>query len=242
MANESVKDFKTPYERWSSEIKTAEKSLDKWKKQSDKIVQRYLGDATPEKRRVADSFNLNLFHSNVTTLTSMLYGNTPKIDVSRRYAQADDDVGRVAAEMMERLLNLDMAENGAETDAIFRATLQDRLLSGLGCARVRYTAEFSGEEGAEQLTFEDAPLEYYYWGDVLFPWARKFTDLPWMAYRSYLTKDEVAERFGEEVADNLQYKEQKASNEGVDVDEHRSNWEKRRSGSCGTKRIGKCIG
>jgi hypothetical protein len=151
-------------------------------------------------RKVLAPERINLFHSNVTTLMSMLYGNVPQVDVSRRYADADDDVGRVAAEMMERLLNNDISENGEEINAVLRSTLQDRLLPGLGCARVRYEAEFEQvevevavqKEGAEQpetvfemqteerLVFEDAPCDYYYWRDVLWSWARNWSELTWL--------------------------------------------------------------
>jgi len=212
---ESKKDFKeTPqgkYNYWSEELQAAQLTLRTFHKQGDKINARYLG----KNKTREEGFKLNLFHSNVTTLGDMLYGNTPKIDVSRRYAQADDDVGRVAAEMIERLLNLDIAANGAEIDAVLRSTLQDRLLPGLGCARVRYEMESeqvdTPDGPQEQLISEAAPVEYYFWGDVLWGWARNWADVPWLAYRSYLTKDEIEERFGEDAADNIPLKKQKAA-------------------------------
>ena len=125
---ESKKDYKqTPqgkYAYYSDEIKASQKMLENWTAKGDKIVQRYLGKQSSLGTKfegMDNTFHLNLFHSNVTTLGSMLYGNTPQIDVSRRYAQPDDDAGRVAAEMMERLLNLDAQRNGAQIDAVLRS-------------------------------------------------------------------------------------------------------------------------
>jgi len=69
----------------------------------------------------------------------MLYGSVPKIDVSRRYADANDDKSRVAAEIMQRLLNEDVQVNGKEIDNVLRSALQDRFTAGLGTAKVRYT-------------------------------------------------------------------------------------------------------
>jgi hypothetical protein len=227
---ESKTDFEdTPagkYKYWAEELNTSLAARKPWWKKADKIVSRYLG----EKKNGDDSasFDLNMFHSNVKTLGDMLYGNTPKIDVSRRYAQPNDDVGRVAAEMMERLLNLDIAENGAEIDAVFRSTLQDRLLAGLGCAKVRYEIEteqvpvmsdegmpMMGEDGKplieEKLIFEDAPTDYFYWGDITWGWCRNWAKMPWIAFRSYLTKDQIAERFGKEVADGVKFQKQTKS-------------------------------
>ena len=207
------------YAYWAEELNASKKAREKWWKQADKIVNRFIGK-TPRKDT---TFDLNLFHSNTKTLGDMLYGNTPQIDVSRRYAQPDDDVGRVAAEMMERLLNLDVQENGAEIDAVLRSTLQDRLLAGLGCARVRYDAQIeqvplpdvyneNGEPVMEdRLVSEDAPIDYYYWGDVLWGWCRNWAELPWLAFRSYLTKEEMAERFGDEAAEGATYKKQTKS-------------------------------
>tara|TARA_R110000764_G_scaffold40882_7_gene91492 strand:- start:6021 stop:8222 length:2202 start_codon:yes stop_codon:yes gene_type:complete len=227
---ESKTDFEdTPagkYKYWAEELTTSLAARKPWWKKADKIVSRYLG----EKKGGDDSasFDLNMFHSNVKTLGDMLYGNTPKIDVSRRYAQPNDDVGRVAAEMMERLLNLDIAENGAEIDAVFRSTLQDRLLAGLGCAKVRYEIETEqvpvmSDDGMpmmvednqplmeEKLIFEDAPTDYFYWGDITWGWCRNWARMPWIAFRSYLTKDQITARFGEEVADEVKFQKQTKS-------------------------------
>ena len=223
---ESVTDFeKTPqgqYRYWAEELKASLKMTEKWRKQADKIVNRFLGKRSTSSTSTK-GFDLNLFHNNVTTLSSMLYGNTPKVDVSRRYADPNDDVGRVAAEAMERLLNLDIADHGEEIDSVFRSTLQDRLLPGLGVARVRYEMESRQVETPfgieEQLVREDAPIEYYFWGDVLWSWARNFSDVRWVAFRNYLTKDEIEQRFSKHAAENIPLKKQKkSSGDEADLD------------------------
>ena len=227
------------YRYWSTQLKASAKARSTWHKKADKIVDRFVGkNGAQSTDQSGTGFDLNLFHSNIKTLGDMLYGNTPKIDVSRRYAQADDDVGRVAAEMMERMLNLDVAANGAEIDAVFRATLQDRLLSGLGCAKVRYTMESEqvpvlGPEGTpvmgddgevlteDKLISEDAPIDYYFWGDILWGWCRNWAQMPWIGFRSYMTKEEVHDRWGPEAAEGLKYKNQTAatSDEGEREDD-----------------------
>ena len=235
------------YKYWAEEIGNSMKARQPWWKKADKIVNRYIGKSSAHSRDENSSgFDLNLFHSNTKTLGDMLYGNTPKIDVSRRYAQPNDDVGRVAAEMMDRMLNMDIAENGSEIDAVFRSVLQDRLLAGLGCAKVRYTMEseevpvqnpetgqpMQDAEGQplmeEKLISEDAPVDYYYWGDVLWGWCRNWADMPWVAFRSYMTKDELRERWGDDVADGAKLKKQtkSTSNEGEEDRDTDSAWMK----------------
>ena len=236
-AIESREEFKdTPrgqYNYWSEELNASLKMLEKWHKMGDRVVQRYLGSYQSRLESDRDAMlgqnlnRLNLFHSNVSTLESMMYGNTPKIDVSRRYADPNDDVARVAAETMERLLNLDIQDNGSEIDCIFRSVLQDRLLPGLGCARISY--EFETEEKQvsaeiinlgevmqeavyeERVVNEAAPVTYWFWGDVIWSWARNWSEVRWVAFKNYLTKDEVKEKFGEKAAGSLTYKKQKAA-------------------------------
>lgn len=205
---ESRSDFKEDpgdqYRYWTAEIAASEKSLRYFRNQGTKIVRNYLGGARhsrevagPETR--GSNFRLNLFHSNVITLQSLLYGNLPKVTVSRRHDDPNDDTGRVAALIIERLLNNDVQDNGKEYTSVLRAVLQDRLLPGMGCARVRYEVETDGD----QLVSEDAPIDYYHWRDVAWGWARTFSEIPWIGFRSFLKKDEVAARFGDEAATNV---------------------------------------
>lgn len=221
---------------WAKELDASKKMLEDWHKRGTKIIKRYLGEHVEEESSV---FSLNLFHSNVKTVYDMLYSSLPRVEASRTHVDSADDVARVAAEVAERLINLDIAANGEEYDSVLRAVLQDRLLPGLGCARVRYEVETKEVEVAEvrdmsgfviqaattetQIVREDAPVDYYHWQDVLWGWARNWAEVPWLAYRSYLTKKEVAARFGEEKVEDLEYKKQKMadvedSNESSDDD------------------------
>ena len=81
--------------RWSAEMASAEKRVKKWHKQGTRIQKRYQdkrGDQQGEREDAnLKAFRVNLFNANVTTQHNMLYGNPPKTDVSRRYADADDD-------------------------------------------------------------------------------------------------------------------------------------------------------
>tara|TARA_R110002153_G_scaffold274037_1_gene446790 strand:- start:27515 stop:29743 length:2229 start_codon:yes stop_codon:yes gene_type:complete len=241
---------KTPqeqYKYWGEELQTSIKARKPWWKRADKIVARYLGKSEASKEEMTNGFDLNLFHSNTKTLNDMLYGNLPQIDVARRYAQADDDIGRVASEMMERLLNLDVTNNGTDIDAVFRATLQDRLLGGLGCAKVRYTFESEDAPVMDEMTgvpmadpetgepmmetkvlSEDAPIDYYFWGDITWGWCRNWAGMPWVAFRSYKTRDEVEERWSKEAADGMSFKKQtaKVGDEGVEDEESDSGTQK----------------
>lgn len=233
---ESRDDYKATasdqYRYWSEELRGSMKRRESWWKKAEKIVARFLDERKEVTEGEGVPFRLNLFHSNVKTLKSMLYGNVPKIDVSRRYADPNDDVSRVAAEVMERVLNNDVAENGEEINAVLRSVLEDRLLVGLGCARVRYeveteeqTSEVIGPDGVpaqetfEALLWEDAPIDYFYWGDVLWGWGRNWAEIPWLAFRVYMTRDEAKAKWGEDVAKALTYKRHSAEDDTTETEQ-----------------------
>lgn len=230
---ESKKDFprtkqgKADY--WSTELKGSQTTLKSWHRQAEKIHRRYL-DEKPDSQRERDNqngFRLNIFYSNMQTVMGLMYGRLPKIEVSRRYDDAQDDVGRVASIIMQRLLDNDMARYPTQYDSVLRAVLEDRLVPGLGVAKIRYevdtdtqvTAEVVDTQGvvitAEQaekvVTAERAPADYFHWRDVLWSWARTPSDLRWMAFRTFITKDEAETRYGKDKADLLTYKKQQVA-------------------------------
>ena len=231
-ANESKP--RADYLYWNTELQAAFRRLRDWHKQGDKIVCRYLDERRGGGGKARGSvFKLNMFNSNITTVASLLYGKPPRVDVSRNDFTGNDDAARVASEVMQRLLRVDVGDNTGSYDALFSSLLMDRLLPGLGVARVRYEVETNElidpltGEGVPELVSESAPLDYYYWSDVLWGWGRSFEDLPWIAFRSYLSKDDVLERFGEYTADNVQYKVQQTVNKDSAQDtDSNSAWEK----------------
>jgi hypothetical protein len=221
---ESRKDFKdTPQEQyiyWWRELSSSDTQLRSFRNLGTKIISRFLGNnrSGSDKSEMGargSTFRLNLFHSNIVTLQSMLYVDLPQVVVSRRFDDPNDDIGRVTALILERLLNNDIQENGKEYECTLKAVLQDRLLPGLGVARVRYEVETETDPntGEEFVVHEEAPIDYYHWRDVSWGWGRTFADLPWIGFRTWMKKDAIAERFGDEAADKVQLK-----NESVVVD------------------------
>ena len=210
---------------WEKELKASEKLLKPFVQRGKDAVNRYAAETIQDgKSDRSNWFRLNLFSSNVNTLKSMLYGQLPEVSVKRKFDDQDDDVARVAGLILSRMLNYDLQANGEEYDVVLRGVLEDRLLPGLGCAVVRYdmgtdtrmidntvwneeTEEYDTEEIEEEyLDWEDAEIDYHYWGDVRWSWARNWSELRWVAFRSYLTKEAVEERFGEKWAKKLTYK------------------------------------
>lgn len=210
--------------RWGDEITGAQRNFRRFHKEGKKVVEKFLDSRQQEEEYWGEiSTRLNLFHANVTTLTSMLYGKIPRVEVARRFADANDDAARVAGVMLTRILNLDIEEAGEDAASVFRNALQDRLLPGLGTARVQY--QFStrktnleaivqpdtGEEIAPAVVVEDLDTEwtdivYTHWADVLWSTARTHPEIRWKAYRSWLDKTEFKERFPDADLNKIAFK------------------------------------
>jgi len=219
---------KTPtqwHKYWQTEMDACDKRLRKFTKQGNAINDRYLDERRGQSdSQVFEGFRgdtpskLNLFYTNVSTLQSMLYGSTPQIDVQREHHDPDDDIARVAGVMFQRILQADVHASGEDFPTALKAALQDRLLPGLGVCRVRYSFDTTKEVVMDpetlqpmevpKVTNEDAPIDYVHWQDFRWGWCRTWAEMPWMAFRSFLTKDEAAARFGAKKAKSLEYKNQ----------------------------------
>lgn len=216
----STEDFKnTPMgmaQRWDLEITAAQKELSNFQKDAKRINHRYLDKREDFGR---DQSRVNLFWSTVQVLLSMLYARPPRADVSRSWQDSEDDQARVAGTIMQRLLNRSFDDNVSAWDASIRNSIEDWLTVGMGQVWLRYEVktepyeveavfdEFGNElspatEG-ERIVSEDAPCDYIFWDDFFYSPARTWEEVRWVARRVYMTKDQLIERFGKEIASTV---------------------------------------
>jgi hypothetical protein len=184
-------------ERWSCEFAQSKEFHRRWKASGKRAVSRYLDEDLEHADPVEPGYRLALFSSNVNTLMSMLYGKVPQVSVDRRWQDPKDQVARVASEMATRILNADIEEAGEDFSTVLRSCLQDRLLPGLGVARLRYDFDEGEDEDTETAT--KSPVKKDEWiEDVYVPWedvqwspCRYWKEMRWLAFRLYKDKDEV---------------------------------------------------
>lgn len=195
-------------ERWTMEFAAAREKVKPWHRQGDKILDRYL-----DERSSADvgESRLNLFTANVETQHALLYGKVPGADVTRHFEDADDDVARVAAEMLRRVLTPINASDPYASALSY--ALEDRLLTGFGFASARYEVETEAaqdeetgetlmdDEGAEipRKSWENVASDYHYWRDCLWSPTRTFELMRWFAWSCPMTRAALVERFGEDI-------------------------------------------
>jgi hypothetical protein len=201
---------------WLAEIKAAEKNLDKWHDQARRIVKRFLDrrdDAQESQNK------LNLFTTNTNILIATLYARFPKPLVTREFEDQDDDVARVAATMMERMLKIQPRD---DVDSAMRSIVQDRLVPGMGQVWLRYdpvitkgktedvldpeTGEMilKGEE-FERVVDEKVAVDYVFWEDFIFSPARTWERVRWVGRRIKMNKADAEERFGRVIAGQLKF-------------------------------------
>lgn len=191
------------------EIERYNRATSDWYQEGDEIENVYLDEDRGIKtagRRFA------MLWANVQTLAPAVYTKPPTVVCSRRYKDKDK-VARIAAELVERSTNTTFDLYGV--DETFKAIRDDRLIAGRGQIWVRYEAQLDryedGKDEAgepayrEKLKSEHVCPDYVHWKDFGHNIARTWKDV-WMVWRCvYKTQDEVAERFGEDVATRLSY-------------------------------------
>ena len=187
------KDEKGWHERWHAEITSARSAHETFRTQGVKVVDRYL--LNKEKYEELSDFNLGLFHSNTKTVRSLLFGKLPVIDVSREHADPNDDVARVAGEMLQRVLNKDVKRYSQSYPAALRHCLDDRLQPGLGQVWLRY--EYEGNE-ALGIMSESVAIDYVPWDDFEWSPCKVYGEKRWVARRVRMNRDQCIERFGED--------------------------------------------
>lgn len=202
-------------QRWKVEFDAARKAQEKWREQGvkvDKVFRDERDDGVANQET-----HWNLYTSTEQVLEALLFGNTPKVDVARRFADADDDVARVAGEVMERVLNSDFEKSESSDAAALQYALQDRLIPGCGAARVRYVMEEEdvpevpaqahpvtgllapAEPATTRKSYECVETDYVHWQDLLWSPARTWQEVRWVAFRNPLTREQLVARFGEKV-------------------------------------------
>lgn len=228
---------------WSQEIAASRKFLDKFKESAVKINSRYIDKRTASEE---GEFRVNLFWSTIQVVMSMLYAQPPKSTVKRLYDDFSDDTSRVGAQIIERILNNDIQEDGSTSSAAIRYAIQDWVTLGLGQVWARYSVNTEMQEYAavtdpvsgvelapagqfERILDEDAPVEYVHWDDFLYSPCRIWEECRWVARRAYMTREQLIARFGEEVGKQVPINKPSASptdSKGQKVDLPKDPWQR----------------
>ena len=211
------------------EIEDAHKRMEHWHKRAKRCTSLYRGegdDLNPD----SDKFKILWM---ITELQRpALYTGGAKADVRRKHLDAQP-VARAASQLLERSTQCCMDDELHEFDFAQDSAVSDYAIVGRGQVRVVYDAEFEKQkqyinadqatameidgreddisedddgmylEGEEIKVGEDAWIEHVHWGDFLHSDGQKWEDVWWVAFGSWLTKEDLVEQFGAAVAEEV---------------------------------------
>jgi len=213
----------TEVSKWFTELKIAEKDkhYDRFKARAERAIKRFCDERTSQ--TTADGFDhdgkrFNVLWSNVQTLGPAIYARVPKPQVDRRKRNRDP-VAATASEILERALDYNVQAYDFDHNLV--NVRDDYLLTAFGQMWVRYEAEYGPEQLDEQgqpfkpVVYEKVCADYVHWSDFRNNPARTWDEVRWVARRVYLSKAQLAEKFGKEVADavSLDYVPQNISDD-----------------------------
>lgn len=183
----------SPVARWKLEVELALKAQRDFIERGRKVVKRYRDERDEVEKELR---KFNLLWSNVQTLGPALYSKPPKVQVGRRFNDADK-VGRIASMILERGVEYELERY--DIGACMKPAVQDRLLPGRGAAWVRYHPKLTGAGDTYEKEWECTPIDYVYWEDFLCSPARVWEEVRWVARRTFPSREQLCKRFGDEI-------------------------------------------
>lgn len=159
---------------WLEAIELAGKEEKDWHEAAEKTVERY---------RVTKGKTFNILYANTQTTVPALYNSEPIVDIRRRFGE-DDPVGKAVSMVLERALTI-QAEM-YDFDAAMKAAVKDRQLAGRGVTRIRVGMGQSGSKNVQ--------AEAVIWSDFRRGPAKRWADVPWIAFRHKMTRDDLVKQ------------------------------------------------
>src|SRR5215471_2669938 len=132
-------------QKWQTELAASKKWMSKFSERARRCERAFMDDgdggSVTGTARANNMSRVNLFWSNVKVTLAAIYGRLPKASVDRKFKDFDDDVARVASNILERILNSDLDDDSDDMNPSMRDAVQDRFICGLGQVWCRYDVE-----------------------------------------------------------------------------------------------------
>lgn len=161
-----------------------------------------------------DSYDFNILYSNVETIVPAIINSPPAPDIRRRYNDTDP-VAKDVAEILERAIRCQIDDSRLQVE--MERMAQDGFLGGRGLIRLRYKSEETEKvdeeiedeaketeaslqesdgdnvrgNGEYSVTGERICFEAVSWRDFRRGPARRWDDVPWIAFRHCIPKDDL---------------------------------------------------
>lgn len=186
---------KDAHEYWVNAVDAAMSEEKKWRQDVEDAGRVYSG-------KTASAFNI--LHANTETIVPTVFNSVPVADVRPRYGDKNE-LARKAAQVMERGIEYEVDEYDLYAEML--RGVREYVLGGRGVLWLKY------EPYTKQEEFEGIQYESITWQSVcseFVPYDRFFRgpgvtwdDVPFVGRTKYLSKGEIAELAGEEIAERV---------------------------------------
>ena len=192
---EAAADPDTNYKLWIDELTAAQKWLEPWWDNAKRSSARY---ANKESNSYgATSYvggtrgrRYNIFGANVDVLAAALYSTPPNVAVSRKFDDYEDDVARVAATIVQRVIEQDLLDYTGNFHAVCNQVVQDRLVPGMGTAWLRVEMDPTGK-------IPSVKIDHVQWTDFIYSPCDTWENRRWVGRRVVMNYDDGVLRFGD---------------------------------------------
>jgi len=175
---------------YTEQIEAALARESDWRKAATEVVSIYEADK-------GDENSFNVLFSNTELLAPALYGRLPVPTVNRRFRD-EDPIGKHISTVAQRTLAFLTDDNNPDytsfDDLMKKATLE-ALVPGRGLTRIKYDAEVEGYETVCGVEVS--------WDRFLHGYAKRWTDVPWIAFEHFMTLDELTDLLGKVLAEKV---------------------------------------
>lgn len=176
---------------WLEKIEAAEKREQRWLNDAREAEAAYMAD---EEQSEGGLPEFNILHSNVETIVPSIINSSPAPDIRPKdSARRGDPLAALVANVYDSAVKSQMDDDALLEEV--EANAQDAFMAGRGVVRVRFDAEFEEAMTIDPMTGEQVPTgemratgekvlyEVVAWGDFRQGSAKRWKDVPWVAFR-----------------------------------------------------------
>lgn len=181
--------------RWLSEIGLSDKTEKGWREDAKRALDVYASEVTGKEGEKKEAFNI--LWANTEIKRQALYNTLPVPDIRRRFGDKDP-VAKAVSEILERSVAYTL--DCGNFDEAFANAVLTMILPGRAVTRIKYRAAFEkDEEGQDTDTIqsEKVECEQVQWDDFIRGPGKTWPEVPWIAFKHKLTKDEVKAKWPE---------------------------------------------
>jgi hypothetical protein len=201
---------------WLDRIRQSEKREEDWIKQAQQAEKAYLSDAGTSVVG-GKVYDFNILHSNIETMLPAVFNSSPMPDIRERFRVGNETpeaaVSKEVAQVLERTILLQTDDAALVTEA--EGLTQDALLAGRGVLRIKFEADeeiipgqpvidpmtgmpMIAEDGMPLMGPDDVRIvnerviyEAVSWRDYREGPAKRWKDVPWVAFRHCIPWEQV---------------------------------------------------